>query len=120
MAVEFTGVGAVVFLITFFILLPVSFGLVLWTIIDAASKPDEAFRRAGQSKTLWIILPIAGLFLLGFVGGMLAFVYLVVIRSRVNEQLNLLGGYYAFPQPAPHQGWWLASDGRWYPPQSAG
>ncbi len=53
-----------------------SFGLALWALIDAAVRPGPAFKAAGQSKALWIILPIVGIFLFSIVGGILGAVYL--------------------------------------------
>ncbi len=107
-------------LVLLILLVPVSFGLVLWAVIDAAQRPEEAFRRAGQNKTLWIILSIVGLVVLGFVGGAVALVYLTAIRPRVKEQQAIAGRYYPAAPPAPPPpGWWLASDGRWYPPEQA-
>ncbi len=37
--------------------------LALWASIDAATRPQEGWERSGQSKTLWIALPIAALVL---------------------------------------------------------
>jgi hypothetical protein len=124
-AAEIFGVDGLIIL--FLLLVPLSLGLALWALIDAATRPDDAFKRAGQNKVVWIILPIVGLVLLGFVGGIIGIVYLAAIRPKVREQQALPGQHYATPPPypapsppAPPQGWWLASDGRWYPPESAG
>jgi len=116
MTAEIFGLDGLIIL--FILLVPVSFGLALWASIDAATRPDEAFRRAGQSKVLWIILSIGGAFLLGPVGGVLGIVYLAAIRPKVKEHQEVPGQFYATPPPPP-PGWWLASDGRWYPPESA-
>src|SRR5262245_36193247 len=35
----------------------------IWVAVDAGGKPDAAFERAGTSKTLWIVLPIVGIFI---------------------------------------------------------
>lgn len=61
--------------------LMVSVALPLWAIVDAATRPDWAWTAAGQSKVLWIILPIVGS--LSCVGWILAIVYLAVIRPGV-------------------------------------
>ena len=110
------GVDALVILLI--LLVPASFGLAIWALIDAASRPDVAFQRAGQSKVLWIILPIVGALLLGPVGGILGLVYLTAIRPKVKVHQEPPGLFYA-PSPQPPPGWWLASDGRWYPPETA-
>ncbi len=129
MAAEIFGVDGLIILIL--LLIPVSFGLALWALIDAASRPDEAFRQAGQSKVLWIILPIVGFVLLGFVAAILGIVYLAAIRPKVREAQANLAQYQRTqfiaappnfvppPFPGPPPGWWLASDGQWYPPESA-
>jgi hypothetical protein len=56
----------------------------LWALIDAATRPESDFRAAGQSKVLWIVLPIVGIFLFTFGGGVLGIVYLATIRPKVK------------------------------------
>ena len=34
----------------------------IWVAIDASRLPDAAFEHAGTSKTLWIVLPLVGIF----------------------------------------------------------
>ena len=63
--------------------------LAVWALVDAAVRPGPAFKAAGQSKALWIILPIVGIFLFSIVGGILGAVYLSAIRPRVR--LSQLG-----------------------------
>jgi len=66
------------------ILIPalIALGLPIWGIVDAASLPDAAWARAGQNKTLWIVLQAIGLIAcLGFV---LAIVYFAAIRPKVR------------------------------------
>jgi hypothetical protein len=63
------------------LLVPVIPGLV--TTIDVSSRPDWAFDRAGTSKTLWIVLPIAGLVLCGVVTIVAAIVWFTTVRPRV-------------------------------------
>ncbi len=71
---------------TFFLLLGLaSLFVAVWALIDAAIRPTMAFQAAGQNKALWIILPIVGLFLFGFIGGILGLVYLGVIRPKVRS-----------------------------------
>jgi len=100
---EIFGVDGI--LILFFPLVSLVFAL--WALVDAASRPGPAFDAAGQSKVLWIVLPIVGLFLFFVVGGILGIVYLAAIRPKVRAHMNVL---------PPSPGWWLASDGNWYPP----
>ena len=56
--------------------------LPVWGVVDAATRPEQAFTAAGQNKTLWIILNGAGILVCG-VGAVLAVVYLAAIRPRV-------------------------------------
>lgn len=58
--------------------------LPLWAVVDAAKRPDSAFRSAGQNKTLWVLLSAAG-FVVPFLGWVLPVVYLVVIRPQVRS-----------------------------------
>jgi len=60
-----------------------SFVVAVWALIDAAIRPEPAFKAAGQSKVLWIVLPIVGIFLFAFIGGILGIVYLIAIRPKV-------------------------------------
>lgn len=58
-------------------------GLIIWGIVDAASRPEWAWQRAGQSKVLWILLQaFGGLFFAG-IGLIMTIVYLLAIRRRV-------------------------------------
>ena len=70
-----------VLLITFLI---IPFGLVfpIWGIVDAAGRPDSAWERAEQNKTLWIVLQAVGM--LVCFGWILALVYLTVVRPKVR------------------------------------
>jgi hypothetical protein len=60
-----------------------SFVVALWALVDAAIRPQAAFRAAGQSKVLWIVLPLVGIILFAVVGGILGVVYLTAIRPKV-------------------------------------
>lgn len=78
---EIFGIGGI-----FFVLVGLaSLVLAVWALIDAAIRPGPAFKAAGQNKTLWIILPIAGIFLFSIVGGILGAVYLSAIRPKVRQ-----------------------------------
>jgi hypothetical protein len=91
-----------------------SLGLVIWSVIDAASRPDWAWQQSGQNKGLWIALPIVLLILCGVVGGILALVYLLSIRPQVMAAEGSGGGTYGYggqppgsyggPPPGPYGG----------------
>lgn len=52
--------------------------------IDASTKPAPAFERAGHSKTLWIVLPLVGIFLCGILTvPILAGIWFAAIRPKV-------------------------------------
>jgi hypothetical protein len=51
-------------------------GLPILAVIDAAVRPASAWRAAGESKVVWILLS----WFLGVIG---ACIYLLVIRPRV-------------------------------------
>lgn len=57
---------------------------VVWTLVHAASHSGEQFRAAGQNRLAWLALVIGG-FLLPPTGMLVALVYLVVARPRVNR-----------------------------------
>jgi hypothetical protein len=61
-------------------------GLVIpvWAIVDAASRPSQAFRVAGSSKAMWISLIVVFWLITGLIGFILACVYLASIRPRVR------------------------------------
>ena len=65
--------------------LAVGLALALWASIDAASRPEEAWTRSGQSRVLWIALPIAALVLPPpGVGIAVALAYLGWVRPKVR------------------------------------
>jgi len=86
---EIFGVDGLIIL-----LFPVSLVLALWALIDASIRPEPAFKAAGQSKVLWIILPIVGILLLLVVGGVLGVIYLAAIRPKVKAVEGVGGGFY--------------------------
>ncbi|MEX2458272.1 MAG: PLD nuclease N-terminal domain-containing protein [Actinomycetota bacterium] len=61
----------------FFLFWLASMALLIWAVIDAATKPDSAWQAADQSKIVWILValfvPIAG-----------ALAYLIAIRPKVR------------------------------------
>jgi hypothetical protein len=58
--------------------------VVLWALIDAIIRPGAAFVAAGkQSKALWLVLMVVGLFIT-LVGIIAAIIYLVDVRPAVR------------------------------------
>jgi hypothetical protein len=55
-----------------------AFVLPIWGVIDAAIRPDRAWKAAGQSQVVWVIVML----LLPLIG---AIVYFAVIRPKVRE-----------------------------------
>jgi hypothetical protein len=101
-----------------FVALPllVGLGLTVWALIDAAMRPDWAFRAAGHNKTLWIVLEAVGLFVCGLV---LSLVYLIAIRPSVQrQQANMPTG--PMPPSSPPLAWPSATPAGWYPDPSGG
>jgi len=66
-------------------LLVMFLGTSIWAIIDATSRPPEAFVAVGDSKALWITLIAVFTLALGVVGFILALVYLFSIRPKVSN-----------------------------------
>jgi hypothetical protein len=59
----------------------------IFAAIDAGSKPDWAFEAARTSKTLWIVLPVVGIFLF-FVGVIALVLWFIVFRPRVRAAVQ--------------------------------
>ena len=53
------------------------------TAVDAGSLPEWAFERAGTSKTLWIVLPLVGIFFCGIVTIVAAILWFASVRPKV-------------------------------------
>src|SRR5689334_13449071 len=85
----------------------ISLALSVWAIVDVVSRPEWAFRAAGSSKPLWLVLEIVGLFVCGPV---LSLIYLLAIRPKVAAA-SALGGpggpSWSGPPPwaPPPSGW---------------
>ena len=80
--------------------------VVVWGVVDASSHPNWAWEAAGQSKTLWIVLQVVGLFFC-LVGLVLAIVYLAAIAPKVRLAERSVGGFGWSPGPVagPAPGW---------------
>ena len=104
--IEILVVGLVFFL---------PFLVILWGIIDAATRPDWAWVSAGQNKTLWVALQAIGVFFC-LVGLVLSIVYLTSIRPKVAAAQEGGGraGPGAPPPPPPSvpPGWLPDPSGR--------
>ena len=55
----------------------------IWAAIDAGTKPRWAFERAGQNQTLWIVLPLVGIFLCGLITLVAGIMWFASIRPKV-------------------------------------
>jgi len=44
----------------------VPYGVIIWGIVDAASRPEWAWQAAGQNRVLWIVWSCPGLVDTGF------------------------------------------------------
>jgi hypothetical protein len=69
-----------------FLVYVASFVLVIWAIVDLARRPAGVLPPG--RKVLWIVSLVAGWFLFGLVGAIIAIVYLAGPRKRLNA-----GGY---------------------------
>lgn len=71
--------------------------LCIWAAVDASSYPDWAFDAAGTTKTLWIVLPIVGVFVC-FVGLAAVALWFGSFRPRVRDAAGRAPGA-APPRP---------------------
>jgi len=65
------------------ILVLAGLGLVIWAIVDVARKPPGVL--SPRAKTGWIVGLVLGSLLFGFVGLIVAVVYLVGVRPRLTR-----------------------------------
>jgi hypothetical protein len=79
---SFGGPEILVVMMVGMVLGVVPLALNIWAIIDAAGRPDWAWERSGQNKTLWIVLIAIGLVFCAL-GLVMSIVYFVVIRPQV-------------------------------------
>lgn len=81
--------------------------------IDALRLDSGKWAEARKSKALWVALQLLGaLFIFGL---LFTLIYLIGIRSSVVRA----SATPAPPADSPGPGWWKASDGNWYSPESA-
>jgi hypothetical protein len=75
-ALVFSGIGLALSLLYL-----ASVGLVVWAVVDVARRPR--FVMPTGQKAAWIIGLVAGWFVVGVLGGVIAAVYLWFIRPRM-------------------------------------
>jgi hypothetical protein len=61
-----------------------SFILVMWAVVDVARRPSKDL--PPRQKALWVIGSVIGWLLFGIVGAVVAILYLVGPRRRMNAQ----------------------------------
>lgn len=79
--------------------------LVIIAAVDASRHPDWAWQRSGNNKVLWIVLPIVLLLLCGFVGGIVALVYLLSIKPKIVAAEQQGGPPTGYGEPGAGGGW---------------
>jgi hypothetical protein len=80
-------------LLPLFFLLPLAaLGVIIWGVVDAAGRPDWAWQRTGDNKTLWIVLQALGFFFC-LVGVIFAIIYLLSIRPKLQRAEQGLPGW---------------------------
>ncbi|HEY2999136.1 MAG TPA: hypothetical protein VGJ43_11225 [Acidimicrobiales bacterium] len=92
------NLGAPELLILLVWVVPVT--VTLWALVDVQSRPDWAWMRTGQSKTLFTVLLVVGVPFC-MVGLVTAVVYLAVVRPQLVTQQRFGGN----PPPPPPPGW---------------
>lgn len=75
-------------------------------LIDAARRPEGAFKAAGTDRTLWVVLMAVGLAVTGL-GPISAIVYYASYRKRIIQAelwLASTGGFYGHIYPSAYGG----------------
>ena len=54
------------------------------TAVSASKYPESAFEAIGTSKTLWIVLPIVGIFVCGFVAIIAAIIWFTKMKANIE------------------------------------
>lgn len=62
---------------------PAALILAVVVVVDAAGRPDQAWQATGQSRTLWIVLPLVLLVACGIGSLVASIVYLASVRPRL-------------------------------------
>jgi hypothetical protein len=60
-------------------------GVPIWAILDAVSRPSASFEAAGSSKTFWIALMAVFMFFFAPIAIILAIVYFASVRPKVRR-----------------------------------
>jgi uncharacterized membrane protein YbhN (UPF0104 family) len=55
----------------------------VWALIDSQSRPEAAWRQIGQSKQVWLVVLIVGIFFC-LVGLVADIVYLASVRPKLE------------------------------------
>jgi hypothetical protein len=106
-----TEIATLDFVLLLLLVLSLPFVVVpLWAILDAANRPDAAWRASGQSKATWLVLLIV-FFFFEPIGVILAIVYLAAIRGQVVASQ---GQMQSSPQGTPAVGAPNATAAGWY------
>lgn len=84
--------------------------LSIWAIVDACQHPDDAWSRIGQSRPLWLALLIGAWLLTGFLGPVLALVYLATVRPRLLAAERYPSRPRPLPRPPPPPPYLRVSD----------
>ena len=61
----------------------VPIALAIWAIVDAASRPDAAWKAIDKSRATWITLIVVFTLFCNLVGLVLSIVYLLTIRRQL-------------------------------------
>jgi len=79
------GSAFLIFWLFWVALLPVTWGLGIWAIIDASRRPEWAFESIKTSRTMWIVL--CAVFSISFVpvGLTCSLIYLFSVRPKVAK-----------------------------------
>jgi hypothetical protein len=76
------------------------YGLAIWTVVDAARRPDWQFEASGQSKVLWIVLPIVGMIVCQLVSIVGFIVYMTSVRPKLERARRPSGPPTGWPGPS--------------------
>lgn len=96
--IAFFGVYILFWLVLMAIIVA-SYGVGIWTIADAARRPEYQFAATGQSKELWIVLPAIGLVICQPVAFVAGLIYLLSVRKKLMAVPVPPPGWFAYGQP---------------------